>query len=73
MSNMSEEQKKQFFTQRMKERGMSDAEIKERLAQMAAGGGRPGGREVKAARAVATWFRMCWSIPATPTSRMNSL
>ncbi|VGO15829.1 hypothetical protein PDESU_04416 [Pontiella desulfatans] len=50
MSNMSEEQKKQFFTQRMKERGMSDAEIKERLAQMAAGGGRPGGRGGKSSK-----------------------
>ena len=28
---------------RMRESGMSEAEIKERLAQFAAGGGRPGG------------------------------
>lgn len=35
--------RKQMMMERMRERGMSDAEIKERLAQFAAGGGRPGG------------------------------
>jgi macrolide-specific efflux system membrane fusion protein len=39
-SNMSEEERKKAMTDRMRERGMSEAEIKERLAQ---GGGRPGG------------------------------
>ncbi|WP_168433195.1 efflux RND transporter periplasmic adaptor subunit [Pontiella sulfatireligans] len=43
-SSMSPEERAQAMTQRMKERGMSDAEIKERLAQMAGGGGRPGGK-----------------------------
>ncbi len=38
-SSMSEEERQQFRISRMKERGLSDAEIKERLA----GGGRPGG------------------------------
>jgi len=42
-AEMSDEERKQAVTQRMKERGMSDAEIKEKLAQFAAGGGRPGG------------------------------
>ena len=35
--------RKAMMMQRMRERGMSDAEIQERLAQFAAGGGRPGG------------------------------
>ena len=35
--------RKKMMTERMRERGMSDAEIKERFAQFAAGGGRPGG------------------------------
>lgn len=35
--------RKKMMMERMRERGMSDAEIKERLAQFAAGGGRPGG------------------------------
>ena len=42
-SSMSDEERKAFIAQRMKERGMSDAQIQERLAQFAAGGGRPGG------------------------------
>ena len=41
---MSDEERRAAITQRMKERGMSDAEIKERLAQFAAGGGPGGGR-----------------------------
>ena len=32
-----------MMIERMRERGMSDSEIQERLAQFAAGGGRPGG------------------------------
>jgi len=43
-SSMSDEERRAAITQRMKERGMSDAEIKERLAQFAAGGGPGGGR-----------------------------
>lgn len=35
--------RRKMMMERMKERGMSDAEIKERLAQFASGGGRPGG------------------------------
>ncbi len=41
--NMSEDERKQFVVKRMKERGMSDTEIQERLAQFGqGGGGRPG-------------------------------
>jgi macrolide-specific efflux system membrane fusion protein len=43
-SNMSDDERKQAMTQRMKERGMSDAEIQERLASFGqGGGGRAGG------------------------------
>lgn len=38
-TSMSEDERKEFMISRMKERGLSDAEIKERLQ----GGGRPGG------------------------------
>jgi multidrug efflux pump subunit AcrA (membrane-fusion protein) len=38
--DMSPEERRTAMTQRMKERGMSDAEIQERLAQFANGGGR---------------------------------
>ena len=42
-SSMSPDERTKIMTQRMKDRGMSDAEIQERLAQFAAGGGRTGG------------------------------
>lgn len=45
LQDMSPEERRAAMTQRMKERGMSDAEIQERLAQMAYGGGRRGGGE----------------------------
>lgn len=41
--DMSPEERQAAIVKRMKERGMSDAEIKERLAQMANGGGRRSG------------------------------
>lgn len=44
-SSMSPEERKAMMTRRMKERGMSDAEIQERLAQFAAGGGSRGGNK----------------------------
>lgn len=40
LSSMAPEERKKMMTQRMKERGMSDADIQERLAQFSAGGGR---------------------------------
>jgi macrolide-specific efflux system membrane fusion protein len=43
LQNMSPEERKQFMTERLRERGLSDAEIEERLARFAQGGGRPGG------------------------------
>ena len=42
--NMSPEERRQAMTERMRERGMSDAEIQERLARFAEGAGRPGGQ-----------------------------
>ena len=39
----SDSDRRAMMMERMRERGMSDAEIKERIAQFAAGGGRPGG------------------------------
>jgi macrolide-specific efflux system membrane fusion protein len=41
--NMSEEERKKFMMDRMRERGLSDAEIQERLQRFGQGGGRPGG------------------------------
>jgi macrolide-specific efflux system membrane fusion protein len=43
-SDMSDEERKAAMVARMKERGMSDAEIKENLARFAQGGGSRGGR-----------------------------
>ncbi|WP_372807517.1 efflux RND transporter periplasmic adaptor subunit [Pontiella sp.] len=44
MSAMSEDERKAYMIERMKERGLSDAEIQERLASRGGqGGGRPGG------------------------------
>lgn len=42
--NMSDADKKKMMMERMRERGMSEAEIKERLASFGQGGGRPGGQ-----------------------------
>ncbi|QBG48257.1 HlyD family efflux transporter periplasmic adaptor subunit [Verrucomicrobia bacterium S94] len=42
-SSMTEDQRKAAMVERMKERGLSDAEIKERLANFGQGGRRPGG------------------------------
>ncbi len=41
--NMSADERRSFMMERMRERGLSDDEIKERLARFAQGGGRPGG------------------------------
>ncbi|MDF7824430.1 HlyD family efflux transporter periplasmic adaptor subunit [Pontiellaceae bacterium B12227] len=43
-STMSEDERKSFMISKMKERGLSDAEIKERLASFGQGGRRPGGQ-----------------------------
>ncbi|MDZ8118926.1 efflux RND transporter periplasmic adaptor subunit [Pontiella agarivorans] len=42
-ASMTEDQRKAFMVERMKERGLSDAEIKERMANFGQGGRRPGG------------------------------
>ena len=42
-SNMSEDERKKMMMERMRERGMSEADIKERLASFGQGGGRSGG------------------------------
>jgi macrolide-specific efflux system membrane fusion protein len=45
--NMSPEERRQAMTERMRERGMSEAEIEQRLARFAEGGGRSGGEGVR--------------------------
>lgn len=43
LSSMSEDERKKFMMERMRERGLSDDEIKERLQRFGQGGGPPGG------------------------------
>ncbi len=44
LSSMSEEERQAYMIERMKERGLSDAEIQERLQRFAQGGGRGSGQ-----------------------------
>ncbi|MDF7807793.1 efflux RND transporter periplasmic adaptor subunit [Pontiellaceae bacterium B12219] len=66
-SNMSEDERKKAMTERMRERGMSESEIKERLAQGGPGGGAPGGSARKSGGSAKSFVLIESGDPDNPT------